>query len=413
MRLNKSTFTVVWCIYFWSVFAIQLVPRIVGGTANIIMYFLVLFLMIYFNDFKVPKNAILALGLLLYVAINFIVLDEKNKINIIGLEMNYSSYKMIFWILGLLCGCLFLRWAEIKELKYFKKTYILIVLTNCLANLFILIFIDSSASKYAGKTSDGLILGTSDFDSVYATTIVVPIFLFLFLREKSKKRWKILAFDIIIMLYIVKASFFIAFLASMLGIVLMLVLQIQRKDIRKISIAFVIAVFIFLVFNTDVLYNGMLVLASKINNANFSSRLIELVGVLRDGKTADDAVVRLDIYAKMIDGFLKHPFLGCILTEQNLYTSYAGHSTILDMLCGYGLIVCIPLFCGFHKQMIWIREQLKYGQEAFSCCYYVFIFIALFNPVTNGYGMLATIITVPYVLLSASYSINKWSRFKT
>ena len=405
-KINKSSITVIWCILFWSIFAIQLVPRFLGGMLNVIIYFSFAFLFLKFSKGKIYWNIPLFLGILIYAFIVFMILNEKNKINIAGITINYSAYKMLFWVMGIICGSLFVRQANENELCKFRSVYFPIIVLNMFANLIITVFIDPTASKYAGKSSD-YIVGVSDYDAVYSTVLIIPVLFYFMINAKKRERMKWVALCTIALLYVFKSTFFIAILACAIGIVLILLTRLQNATGKLFGTIIPIVTVVFFVIRNDLIFDIMLHLSSWINSPSISTRLIELVGVLRDGKDATDAVVRLDVYLKMLNGFLKHPFLGCIILEPEIYTSYAGHSTILDMLCGYGLFTCASLFWGFNKMIKSIRLRLlKEHQGVFQCCYLVFLFIALFNPVTNGYLMICTIVTVPYVLLYSSKLLN-------
>ena len=403
---KRDSVIIIWVILFWSVFAIQLVPRLFGGTINVIIYFSFVFLFLLRSGGKSKLNLSLVIGILLYSFIVFILLNEKNTIVIAGIEMNYSAYKTLFWVMGIASASMFLQQAKGEQLNKFRSIYFPVIILNMISNLIITVFIDPTASKFAGKTSD-YIIGVSDFDTVYAAVLIVPIILFFIFDSNKQDRKKWIVLFIIALLYVIKASFLIAILAAILGIVLVLIDRLQNVTGKLLVTLLMVAVIVFITIRMDILFDAMIYISNRINNATISTRLIELVGVLRDGKEAADGVARLDVYSKMFEGFLKHPILGCIISEPEIFTNYAGHSTILDMLCGYGLFTCVPLFLGFNKLIKSIKKMMPAAhQRVYQCCYWVFLFIALFNPVTNGYLMTCTIITVPYALLYSSRSLN-------
>lgn len=401
-NISKKSLIGIWCMVFWSVFAIQLIPKLFGGALNIIIYFSFFFILLGFSHGKINVNIPISLGVLLYSVIVFAILKERNTISFFGITMNYSAYKMIFWVMGIACGALFLQQSKAEDLIKFRSVYIPVVVSNMLANLFITIFIDPTASKYAGKTSDGIV-GVSDYDSIYSLVLIVPILFYFVLKSKGREKRRSIILFVLSLVYVFKSTFFIAILACILGIVFVLLNQLQNKTGKLFGMLILGSMAVFFVIRSDLIFEMMLYVADHVNSPSLSTRLIELVGVLRDGKDAVDAVVRLDIYTEMINGFFRHPFLGCIIAEPEIYINYAGHTTILDTLCGYGLITFVPLFCGFNKLIKSIRGMLsRECQDIFQCCYWVFIFIAFFNPVTNGYLMMCTMVTVPYVLLRSS-----------
>lgn len=66
--------------------------------------------------------------------------------------------------------------------------------------------------------------------------------------------------------------------------------------------------------------------------------------MFRDGVEPDDAMIRLTLYRNEIKSFLRHPFIGNILFACENFSNNSGHSTILDILSGYGLVLAIPIF---------------------------------------------------------------------
>lgn len=392
-----------WCVFFWSVHVIQLVPILAGGTVNVLVFFAFLLFFIYQNDYKIPFNITLFGGLVIYGLITGIVLDENVKISILGIEFNYSFYKYIFWIIGIVCSCIFVTCANNDEKRKTKKLVLLVLLLNMISNIIITTYIDPLASKYAGKTGVNTIIGTSDFDAVYSLVILTPIFFYFAFIERNVigERLKYIVLFFVAIIYVYKSSFFIANLSVLVGICFLILFYKKRNPIAKLLTIFILGVLVFLLFQQDYFFQFLLRISSLIDNQQIQSRIVELVGVLRDGNEPTDAVGRLAIYMDMISGFSKHPIIGCIFTEPLLYTDVAGHTTIFDFLCGYGVIICGFIFFGFYRLIKNISWMIKSERRTvFWSCFGVFIFIALFNPVTNGPMLLSTIIALPYVLLS-------------
>lgn len=396
--MNK-TFIYGWMTFYWLSFGIQLVPFIFGGIINVLLYLLIFLLLVRFSNYRVRPNVGFGVGVILFIVMEILFYNDKNKIYIAGFGINYETYKTYFWLLGLLSGLLFVKIAEEREITIFSKYFVLVTLINCVSNIYINTFVDKNASKLAGKTKGLQFLGISDFNLTYSLAIVIPVLIYLLYKAERRKKWFYLLLTGIGLLSLYKSSFLIALLAVLFGICLFIYISLPQK-VRIIATFSILFFVIVVILNRNVIFDVMISISGKIDNKNISTRIYELVTVFRDGREPYDGTIRLLLYRTQIEMIIKHPVLGSILTEPEMYAMNNGHSTVLDLFCGYGVVVTSIIIAGFHSIMIGISRRIgKEGKKAFWSCYGTFVFIALFNPVLNGYLLLATVVVVPYVLI--------------
>ena len=140
--------------------------------------------------------------------------------------------------------------------------------------------------------------------------------------------------------------------------------------------------------------------SKQVESHSISQRLDELSQALDSGKvTGEDMTERGNAYQKSVDAFGKHPVFGTWLWSDT--TKLGGHSTILDLMAGAGIIlfaiVLLAFFYTEKKMLCKIQDDVtkKYA----GIFLIVFCVLAIVNPIISGTFFSIFFIGLPGVTL--------------
>ena len=192
------------------------------------------------------------------------------------------------------------------------------------------------------------------------------------------------------------ASFLIALLTLILGVVSYLLLSIKNKWISYSCIAILIGIGVYFMYS-EKLQELLLELANVINNELLEKRLLAIAGYLETG-SVEGAGVRFEIYALSINEILNHPILGAIPWNSDVKLS--GHSTNLDIWAGCGGIIF-----AFYLKFIFniVKENLKnkgrIEKSAVVAMVITFMFASTFNPIFSSSAIMILFVLGPKIFL--------------
>jgi hypothetical protein len=244
-----------------------------------------------------------------------------------------------------------------------------------------------------------LLAGVSGFDITYSAVMLIPCFLYLILSFSKIKRTVLIAFFVLTCIYIVKCAFSIAVLATLLGICIFLYVSV-RTPIRILLAIAIIFICILAIDQSFIIY--ILNIASDIIDVGHVKRLKAVADMIMFGDTTSDELLRLARYKMSIDGFIENPISGIYVLDRNYILS--GHSTILDILAGCGLMGFVPFFMFLYYSY---KYSIKYvhGNMYKQCIistYIVFAFIATLNPQLASPNVLLMLLVIIPVMCSTT-----------
>ena len=237
------------------------------------------------------------------------------------------------------------------------------------------------------------------YDIVYCIMLCMPVYCLLIDKKVSSIFRIILQLAIFVMsiMFFIKTQYTTAMLLGMVNCIL--IILIRKFDLKRLGIIALIGIVLFSSFKSniaDALSNA----SKQVESHSISQRLDELSQALDSGKvTGEDMTERGNAYQKSVDAFGKHPVFGTWLWSDT--TKLGGHSTILDLMAGAGIIlfaiVLLAFFYTEKKMLCKIQDDVtkKYA----GIFLIVFCVLAIVNPIISGTFFSIFFIGLPGVTL--------------
>ena len=238
------------------------------------------------------------------------------------------------------------------------------------------------------NTVDYGLFGVSNYYIVYSCVLLIPVYLFGFNRLHGWKRvvWRTAA--LLNFVFIAGSGFMLVIFLSIL-IVLLYLFMLMKSSYRFLLFVPLLLIVIVL-FYSDVVYNLLISLSERVSNYELQQRFIAIADLLKYGDVSSPTMARLDLYKQSIRAFLHHPLFGAL---NNDTYALSGHSTLLDIMGGTGLMGLLP-YLGFLYYSL--QSALTYAQDrqyrkCIYASYIVFLVMSTVNPVFSYTPICATL----------------------
>lgn len=400
-------------IFILLIFCQSVYQLIVGAFSGIAWYGIVVLsgiVMVNANG-KLNKGKINAMFLeiiiwaLLYIV--FLQISAHTTIMILGCKIKLSALQILQNLLILIIAS-----SLVKTSKYDNNICIVLFVSFFINAYFTLnaLMLDNNVSKAMAtgnveKYTSVNTFGVIGYAYVYALLLFMPILLVL-LVETNNKKIKVYLCILIAMIvsFIFSTSYMIANMLLLFSVILLVFFEMS--GITKLILSPLLIILVANIFSPLSLGNLLNLLSSKINIINISERLSQMATFLITGQKGD-TLARLDLYARSIENFMRHPILGNGLLETDFLVS--GHADLLDMLAYGGLIITIPflyfLFSSYKK----LEKQVKTNKQkqAIKTTYILYILLNCINSTLSSVAILFTLIGILPVLLRVGNKIKE------
>lgn len=261
------------------------------------------------------------------------------------------------------------------------------------------------ARDLAAISSDNIIAVSTKYniggyDIVYCVMLCIPVYCLLVDKKITSLVLKVilqLAIFVVSILFFIKTQYTTAVLLGIVNCIL--IILIRKFDLKRLGIIAVVGIVLFSACKSnvaDVLSNA----SRQVESQSISQRLDELSRALDSGKvTGEDMTERGNAYQKSIDAFGKHPIFGTWIQSDTI--KLGGHSTILDLMAGAGIIlflIVLIAFCYTEKIML-CRIQDEVTKKYVGIFLIGFCILAIVNPIISGTFFSIFFIGLPGVAL--------------
>ncbi len=305
--------------------------------------------------------------------------------------------------------------GEKKAINYLFKLCFFCIIVTIIPTIIELIR-DSSSLRwmayYAGQQLQEQTIKSKynigDFSFIYSLIFCIPILYYYIKKNKNKKICIFLL--ILVILTILKASFSIAIILSLISLI-MCFKNITLEKSKILSMIFLYIIFLGL--SLLVLFPNILVSFAKTINNNFiSDRIIEIANALKNTSELEgDLSSRAELYMMSIKTFKNHPIIGIggYYYVENVGIGY--HSQILDDLARYGIFYFVNtlLFIIFYKkflsEILAINVKLKKIINIELIIYLLLLFV---NPIyLCSWISMAIFILLPCMIYKERVELNE------
>ena len=262
-------------------------------------------------------------------------------------------------------------------------TYLFITAIDCIYSLYVLSINDQAlriSSWVVGTdvlSKQGL-HGVSNSLSIYSFVTMLPI-LFHLVRHTRRKLFPIAAAALLIVVTLV-SGYTLALLMVLAYCVIAVFLRITKNRVIRIA---GISLAVLLLICVD-WANIFLSLSNKVSNPSMRERLYFVYNFLENGGLDGDFAIRMNVYTRGLEGFLRSPLWGNALSGNRILSE---HSTIIDTMSDWGLI-------GITSYILFLRNMIKA------------VSIANTDPKSK-------VITHTFVLYLATITLNSLGRYAT
>ena len=221
--------------------------------------------------------------------------------------------------------------------------------------------------------------GTGGFDFIYSVTVMIPVGLFVSIHiTKRKIRIIAICFTIGAIITVLLSGYATAILLATLGIALV-VCTINKWMLGTVIIISPLIIGLYLSHRMDIA-NYISDISRQFSSRAVSQHLVEIADIIAQ-KSDVDNLERADHYKKSLESFLAHPLLGNYIFAGP--SSVSGHSTILDLLGGTGLVCTVPFLGYLASWFFKVLHRLKTIGSKFSwgISSVVFFLLLCLNPV--------------------------------
>ena len=304
----------------------------------------------------------------------------------------YRNQDFFMWLIdGIIVWlpCLIAIYIKNGESDKFTKKYVqaivaIMTITSITTIIGLIMYPQASRELASGTeiydTTKYLLRNIGGYEHIYALVVLIPVMLWLIKNnEKMLKVFNIIC--MVVNLYCIYRSQYTIAIISAIVILLFLFAQKHKKTVLVMLVIVAVSLFI---GGTDImtfLSKVFLVLSKNIGLDYVKDRMLQ-VSQLFQGVTiaTETSADRIEYYQNCWKGFLKSPIWGNnfgAFSENNV----SGHSMVLDMLSGMGLIGFASVLCLF---LISIRTLIKSKIKEISgtviITWSAFILVSILNP---------------------------------
>lgn len=395
---NKITFdlyTVIFLLSFVVMLYFFLPITASFLTAIMMLGILVLLYIIIFACSNWRKREVVISNLLIFLTMCIIfVAREYYKDGLIGLYSILLCFYPIFLSIFLINKSMF------QFMKKLAISIMIMMLITGITSFVGLSIYPELARDLAAFNSDNIIristmYNVGGYDFTYCVVISIPVYCLLAEKKLSllTKRIIEILFAVVSIIFVVKTQYTTALLLAIVSYGMIII--IRKFDLKRLCI---IAVLGFLILSgiKGEIANGLSNMAMNIESHSISQRLNELSKTL-EGKsvTGEDITARGNAYGKSIDAFVEHPILGTWVISDNM-KKLGGHSTILDLMAGIGIIAFLFIIYTFYhvekKMLCNFKDDIT--KKYIGIFLVIYLMLACINPIISG-----TFFTVLFIVL--------------
>jgi len=323
----------------------------------------------------------------------FAILFISVALNIKNLPITYRGFLM-----NLLYGCIyssvFIRLCKLNRKEDLKKiiNILLIIFSVVMIIASIRLTIMPKAARFiSGTASEDVVrqymdLGIPNFGLAYSVAFLYyPILRMIEATKKIVDKIIMATFLVITTIFLVKASFSMAYFVVILQVYLFVIAKVKKTSIKVIVTVFSAI----LIIDNLLSINGFLL--TTLENAGLSvqaSKIRQLISLESGG--GFDSINRYSLYRKSIDAFISSPLVG---------TSNCGeHSHFFDMLSVFGLTSIVFIIPMVRDQAVW-KEYIQ--KKDYAIMVIVFLLFILLNTFLSMQQMICWYILTPLILYLA------------
>ena len=409
---NKKVLDRVALFVWITLILVSGVKQTIASIFSSVGYFLISYLLFFYfllvYGKRKNRNGVNIYPFLLFLFIYTFLLQfySQGGISYVSMGVKFHLY---VWNLITTIPCYFsalciLRYSDEQDFYFIKKAAMWELLILAISTISIL-SVDPMAAKLTavgGHESEYFLL--MGYGIIYGLACIMPL-LFWNAQGYNKKILP-LCFVLLLCLCVLNASYTIAILGGVVGLGVYLILRIKDRGLKFILIITVLLVFVWLLF-TDGMALILEYLAAKIPLEEVSKRFEQIAVALRTGETYD-TTVRFDLYIESLDFFIRHPIIGNVIVD-GTSSSMWGHSTNLDILAGFGIIVFglyLSLPINVFRYNYNVNDGLRFKSAVISM-FIVFLFLSTFNPILSGTEIISMFILAPAVISSRKINNEK------
>lgn len=383
-KISINVYTIIFLLslivmlyYFLPITASVLTASMMFGII-VILYFLI----VLCNNWKKKQDIISNLLLICTMVILFFV-REYYKDGVIGVYTLLLSFFPIFLV------ALFInrgKYDLIKKLAF--VIFFSLAVTGVTTFLGLAIYPelarDLATFNSGGAVGISIKYNIGGFDIVYCVVLSIPLLCLVVekrMRTSIKNIIKLLIFFVCI-IFAIKSQYTIALL---LGIVSCgLIIVIRKFSLKRLCIFAVLGILLLSLFKNPI--SNILVETSRnIESQSISQRLEELSKALNSGTiTGEDMTERGNAYGKSVTAFVEHPITGTWITFKDI--ELGGHSTILDLLAGAGVILFFLVLYTFYYIIKLVLSKIEddITKKYVGIFLMMYIALAIANPIISG-----------------------------
>ena len=364
-------------------------------TAIIMLGILVVLYITIFACSKWGKKEVVFDNILVFLTMCIIfVAREFYKDGLIGLYSILLCFYPIFLSIFLINRNMF------QFMKKLALSIMIMMLITGITSFIGLNIYPELARDLAAFSSDNIIristmYNVGGYDFTYCVVISIPIFCLLAEKKLSPLAKRILEilFAVVSIMFVVKTQYTTALLLAIVSYGMIII--IRKFDLKRLCVIAVLGFLVLSGFKGEI-ENGLSYMAMNIESQSISQRLNELSKTL-EGKsvTGEDITERGNAYGKSINAFVENPILGTWVTSDNL-EKLGGHSTILDLMAGIGIIAFLFIIYTFYhiekKMLCNFKDDLT--KKYVGIFLVIYLVLACINPIISG-----TFFTVLFIVL--------------
>lgn len=391
--------------YFFTLF-ISLIKYINPDLRFITFFIPFILLYILKNNLKNKSDFVKPTAFLLIFSVFSIITNQfftpqNSPLMYTSLNITHFSLEFIFFISVILFIFILVSSKENKEellfpLKYFYNFQII----NYIISILLLVIIDSTISRQLAAGSYSIpFIPVSSYSIVYMS-VFITIFLFSkILSGELRNKYYIFIF-LLSLIFVTISGFFIALALILIGMILIIYFNLNRKNkiITLISLTFFAIIFLF----TSLGYNSLFFLANLIGDAHYTttSKLIELANMLQTGEIGLSITSRLEVYMNNINAIIETKGMGTFIFNQELLIS--NHSTILYTFATTGIFGTLLLLYSIYLYFNYFYKKLSNEKDKnlWKIINIIFLLLMLLNPVFSSPAIfIAVYLVIPYLFL--------------
>lgn len=252
----------------------------------------------------------------------------------------------------------------------------------------------------AGKTNtSGMSIVASALIDYPVAFAFIFVGLYFFYTSLSERKIGMLLLSVFMVYVEIRAGFLISVLFIFLGYFLCLFYEARNRRMALLFLAVITTGICLSLFLPEVLFFA----AQKVSPI-YSKKLLEIrtliVGGFFSGNAIGDMDTRFGLYVSSLKSFLKYPFFGVFSSGGDITLDvYGGHSTIFDLLAGFGLTV-IPYFAFWIRRLMNTRLIENHSNRSVVLTSYIlFIVIGLVNTNFTGKVFMYVLFVFPSLVL--------------